>query len=85
MPEFGEGRAVLQDAYIDLRPGPQMRLRIGKFKVPYSLERLQAASDVPFLERSIGGDVIPIRDVGLMLMTNPAKMGWNWSWGSSTA
>ncbi len=75
MPEFGEGRAVLQDAYIDLRLRPHMRLRTGKFKVPYSLERLQAASDVPFLERSIAGNVIPIRDVGLMLMTDPDKNG----------
>lgn len=75
MPEFGEGRAILQDAYVDLRLRPQLRLRSGKFKVPYSLERLQMAADVPFLERSIAGNIIPIRDVGLMLMTDPDRNG----------
>lgn len=78
MPEFGEGRAFLQDAYIDLHLRPQFRLRTGKFKTPYSLERLQAASDVPFLERSIAGNIIPIRDVGVMLMTDPGNSGFEW-------
>ncbi len=75
VPEFGEGRALLQDAFIDLKVRPNLRLRSGKYKVPYSLERLQMVSDVPFVERSIGNNVVPIRDVGFMLMKEPTKDG----------
>ena len=75
MPEFGEGRAALLDAFLDLRVRPHLRLRSGKFKVPYSLERLQAAGDVAFVERALTNNLIPVRDVGLMLMKEPTHEG----------
>lgn len=81
MPEFGEGRAIVQDGYIDLHLGPQFVVRSGKFKPPYSLERLQMAADVPFVERSIANNLVPIRDVGLMLMGGPGKGGLEWELG----
>ena len=82
MPDFGEGKVVLQDAFIELRLRPQVHLRTGKFKVPYSLERLQAAADVLFVERSLAGNVIPVRDVGVMLMGVPGKSGFEWEVGA---
>ncbi len=79
MPEFGEGRAALLDAFLDLRLRPHLRLRSGKFKVPYSLERLQAAGDVAFVERALTNNLIPVRDVGLMLMKEPTH-DWDLEW-----
>ena len=75
MPEFGEGRAALLDAFVDIRALPHLRLRSGKFKVPYSLERLQAAGDVAFVERALTNNLIPVRDVGFMFLKEPARDG----------
>src|SRR6266536_2066331 len=67
MPDFGLGTTVLQDAYLDLKYWPQAQLRLGKFKEPVSLERLQSAQDVQFAERSIANYLAPNRDVGAQL------------------
>jgi phosphate-selective porin OprO and OprP len=67
MPDFGGGTTVLQDAYIDLKYWPQAQLRIGKFKEPVSLERLQSGSELLFIERSIANNLPPNRDVGVQL------------------
>ena len=67
MPDFGGGTAVLQDAYIDLRPYPWLKLRAGKFKSPVGLERLQSASAIVFPERAFPTSVAPNRDIGFML------------------
>jgi len=64
----------LQDAYLDLRHNPQASLRVGKFKEPLSLERLQSYTyDGPFVERSIGNNLSPNRDVGIQLHGDVAK------------
>ncbi len=42
MSDFGGGTAVVQDAYLDARFSPLLRLRVGKFKPPVGLERLQS-------------------------------------------
>jgi phosphate-selective porin OprO/OprP len=64
VPDFGGGATVLQDAYMDLKFAPQAKLRAGKFKEPFSLERLQSAQDITFVERSIAQNLAPNRDVG---------------------
>jgi phosphate-selective porin OprO/OprP len=67
MPDFGQGTTVLQDAYLDLRFSPEFQIRAGKYKPPVSLERLQSAADLLFVERSIANNLPPNRDVGAML------------------
>ena len=67
VPDFGEGKTVLQDAYVDWRFTPWMRLRAGKFKSPVGLERLQSAGDIVFVERALPANLLPNRDVGLQL------------------
>jgi phosphate-selective porin OprO and OprP len=67
VPDFGEGRTVLQDAYLDVKYLPEAVFRAGRFKEPFSLERLQSASDLWFVERSIAQNLAPNRDVGVML------------------
>ncbi len=67
MPDFGQGQAVLYDAYVDLRFVPELTLRAGKFKPPIGLERLQSARDLTFVERGMPSQLVPTRDVGFML------------------
>jgi phosphate-selective porin OprO and OprP len=65
MPDFGEGKAVLQDAYLDIRYFPKVSVRAGKFKGPIGLERLQSATDILFIERGLPTNLVPNRDVGI--------------------
>ncbi len=73
MPDFGEGRTVLQDAYADLRIGSGLTLRAGKFKEPVSLDRLTGAADLIFIERSLTNNLLPNRDVGFQLSGETAR------------
>ena len=52
-PDFGQGTTVLFDAYTDVKVSPAFAVRVGKFKPPVDLERLQSASDIVFAERSL--------------------------------
>jgi phosphate-selective porin OprO and OprP len=67
MPDFGGGATVLQDAYLQLNYFPSAQIRVGKFKEPVSLERLQSGSELLFVERSIANNLAPVRDVGIQI------------------
>lgn len=67
MPDFGGGTTVLQDAYLDVRYSPKARVRVGKFKGPVGLERLQSATALTFVERAYPTALVPNRDLGVML------------------
>jgi phosphate-selective porin OprO/OprP len=66
-PDFGQGRVVLFDAYLDFRPVEQFGLRAGKAKPPTGLERTQSATDIRFVERGLPTNLVPNRDVGLQI------------------
>jgi len=67
MPDFGGGQVVLYDAYAEAKPTAALNLRVGKFKPPIGLERLQSATDVRFVERGLPTSLVPNRDVGVQL------------------
>jgi phosphate-selective porin OprO/OprP len=67
MPDFGGGTTVLQDAYIDARFKPVLKIRAGKFKSPFGLERLVSAVDLTFIERGAPTLLAPNRDLGVMV------------------
>lgn len=67
MPDFGGGTTVLQDAYIDARFRPGLKIRAGKFKAPFGFERLMSATELPFIERALPTALVPNRDVGAMV------------------
>lgn len=83
MPDFADGKAVLFDAYADLHPfkTDALRLRIGKFKTPIGLERLQSASNITFVERSYVTSLVPNRDVGISLYGNVGRGTLEWAVG----
>jgi phosphate-selective porin OprO/OprP len=67
MPDFAGGSATLFDANVDLRFRRVAALRVGKFKPPIGLERLQSATDLLFVERGLPNNLVPARDVGIQL------------------
>jgi phosphate-selective porin OprO/OprP len=67
MADFTSPTSPIQDAYVDFRPWPFLKLRAGKFKSPVGLERLQNDAAVKFAERSFASSVAPNRDVGFQL------------------
>jgi phosphate-selective porin OprO and OprP len=67
MPDFGQGTARLFDGYLNARLWPEAQLRVGKYKPPVGLERLQSATDLLFVERGLPTNLVPNRDVGAQL------------------
>ena len=67
MPDFGQGRTVIQDAYVAARFNPASVLTVGKFKSPVGLERLQSANDMKWVQRGFPTSLAPNRDIGLQL------------------
>lgn len=67
-PDFAPEAVNVQDAYINARFAPWFKVQAGKFKVPFSLERLQSGADLRFVERSyVANALLPNRDVGVQL------------------
>lgn len=65
VPDFAQGKTVIQDAYTTLRFRPYAQLTVGKFKSPLGLERLQSDNDIRFVERSLVDRLVPNRDLGV--------------------
>jgi phosphate-selective porin OprO/OprP len=65
--DFGQGQVVLFDAYVNVKTSNKLQLRVGKFKAPVGLERLQSAASILFVERALPAAVVPNRDVGAQL------------------
>ncbi|MEQ1801836.1 MAG: porin [Gammaproteobacteria bacterium] len=73
MPDFGQGRTVIQDAWVTGRFRPDFQVTAGKFKSPVGLERLQSASDIRFQDRGYPTLLAPNRDLGLQVGGNFLK------------
>lgn len=63
-PDFGGGKTVVQDAYVDAKFTPWLQLKVGKQKTPFGIERLQGDADGKFLERGLPNNLVPNRDIG---------------------
>ncbi|HEV3217708.1 MAG TPA: porin [Vicinamibacterales bacterium] len=72
MPDFGNGTAVVQDAYIDVRFSPKFLVRIGKDKTPIGFELLQGDAFLLFPERSLASSLVPNRDLGVQVQGDVA-------------
>ena len=67
LPDFGLGQARVQDAYLNVHYWDAFQVEAGKFKQPFSYEQLIQDRFVPTLERSLIDQLVPQRDVGLMV------------------
>jgi len=64
-PDFANGAVNIRDAYFDTRFSSAFRVRLGKTKAPFGLERLHSAASLLFIERALPTTVAPDRDLGV--------------------
>jgi phosphate-selective porin OprO/OprP len=62
--EFADSTATLLDGYTDVTVVKNHQLRLGRFKGPVGLERLQSVAATTFAERSFPTELVPQRDLG---------------------
>lgn len=74
--------AYVQDAYFTARWLPQLQLVGGKLKEPVSLERLQSAANLLFIERGYPAQLAPNRDVGFLIQGDILDGRLNYSLGA---
>jgi phosphate-selective porin OprO/OprP len=67
-PDFAGGTVVVQDAYVDTVFSPAFRVRAGKAKTPFGMERLHSVSNILFFERALPTALVPNRDVGIQVL-----------------
>lgn len=67
MPDFGSGQPTIFEAWLEARFARPLSVRVGKFKPPVGLERLQSATDLRFIERGFPTNLAPNRDVGVQV------------------
>lgn len=67
LPDFAGGKLVVQEAYVELHYLDELRVRAGKFKVPFGLERLQPEIATTFVERGFPTLLTPNRDLGIQV------------------
>jgi phosphate-selective porin OprO and OprP len=57
-----------RDVFADVKVHRALRVRAGRFKVPFSLEQLTSGTDLEFIARAAAvEDLSPSRDIGVML------------------
>jgi len=63
-PSFDAGVAALQNAWVEGAFTDYFKLRFGKFKVPFGLERLQSSANNSFVETAFTTQLTPNYEVG---------------------
>lgn len=65
-PDFGGGKAELQDGYLDYKRSNAFNVRLGRTKVPFGIERLQSSAETLFNEPGLSTALTPNYDVGIL-------------------
>lgn len=65
--DFAGSKVQVLDAWTELRFAPELALRAGKDKGQFSIERLQSAASLTFIERAYPTQLSPNRDIGAWL------------------
>jgi len=68
--EFGKGGSRLNDGFMNIHYWPHAQLKLGQFKVPFSMEELTSDNWIDFIERSLVNRLVPSRDIGVMIHGN---------------
>jgi phosphate-selective porin OprO and OprP len=75
----GDSDSKLKDAFLEIHPRDAAFLKIGQYKVPFSLQQLTSDRRQEFVERALtDGKFAPGRDMGVMLggTTESKKFGY---------
>jgi len=72
---MGDTSTTLDIAFADYAANPAAILRVGKFKMPFSLEQLTSSNNIDFMERSFAnqneGEYVPAKETGVMVHGSP--------------
>ena len=87
MPDFAGSSVILVDAYAGYKYSDALNIQVGKFKVPFDLERLVSQTDLLFVERSYTTNLAPNRDNGVHVFGDLAGglVSYNLAWVDGTA
>ncbi len=66
-PSFGGGSTTMDDAYLEIHPWSQFRVRAGRFKAPVGIEVLQSSAKLLFIERGLPSGLAPSYDEGVQI------------------
>ncbi len=70
----GTGGAPTMDvAYLNVAWWKPAQIRVGQFKMPFSLEQLTSSNNIDFVERSVLDRYIAAKEIGAMLHGSPVK------------
>ena len=64
LPDFGQGKASIQDSYLNVHYIDGFQFQVGKFKEPVSYEQLVQDRFVPTMEPSLIDQVVPVQTSG---------------------
>lgn len=80
-------RPVIVDAYFDTQQLPVIgNLRVGHFREPMSLDRVDSTHDLPFMERAtVTSALVPFRNMGVMAFDCNREETRTWSYGMFSA
>ncbi|CAG0993918.1 Porin O [Methylophilaceae bacterium] len=68
----GTGSAPTLDvAYLNIGWWKPAQIRVGQFKMPFSMEQLTSSNNIDFVERSFVDSLIPAKEIGAMLHGSP--------------
>ncbi len=70
----GESSSKIKDAVVEIHKNPLAVLKLGQYKVPFSLQELTSSGRQQFVDRAItNAKFAPARDVGLMVTGTTEK------------
>ncbi len=75
--EFGDGSVDMKDAFIQYTGLNVGKLKIGQFKVPFSLEELASSKYITFMERGAPNAFVPSRRIGVGLENASGNRTWS--------
>lgn len=73
-PDFGQGRVVIQDAFIGWR-GAGRDLRVGRFRPTFGGERTRSSATLLFPERGLINTLMPPRNTGVQATLGSSRAG----------
>ncbi len=80
-PDFAAGTTVIQYAFLTAKTSPRFAVKIGKYKPPIGIERLQADASTAFVERALPASLESNRDVGVQIQGELAKGAFSYAAG----
>ncbi len=75
--DFADADVSIKDAYLGLKLGG-LKVQVGHFKQPISLEFQNSSNNLVFVERSLANALAPTRDAGFMIIGNPFDQRMTW-------